>query len=116
MSLERCPGGYLIRGSRLCGPTGNNCRDVCAFEYRRHAYPAGGQSMEEAAANNFGLTVDDLDEDDEDTEFAPAKRVAPCQCCSQVRPLRCGPSRFGEQTWACDECWADAPAQRGGEG
>ena len=24
-------------------------------------YPAGGESMEEAAANNFGLTVDDLD-------------------------------------------------------
>jgi hypothetical protein len=36
-------------------------------------------------------------------------RVAPCQCCSQVRPLRCGPSRFGKETWACDECWVDAP-------
>jgi hypothetical protein len=33
---ERCPGGYLIRGGRLCGTVGNNCRDTCAFEYRRH--------------------------------------------------------------------------------
>ena len=30
---KRCPGGYLIRGNRLCGPSGNRCVDRCAFEY-----------------------------------------------------------------------------------
>lgn len=37
---ERCPGGYLIRGARLCGPSGNRCVDVCAFEYLRRTLAA----------------------------------------------------------------------------
>lgn len=28
-----------------------------------------------------------------------------CQLCGEVAPLRCGPSRFGAETWACDSCW-----------
>lgn len=31
--------------------------------------------------------------------------VAPCQVCGEVADLTCGPSRFGDQTWACDSCW-----------
>jgi hypothetical protein len=31
--------------------------------------------------------------------------IGPCQCCGNVTPLICGPSRFGEETWACVECW-----------
>ena len=31
---KRCAGGYLIKGSRLCGSSGNRCVDQCAFEYR----------------------------------------------------------------------------------
>lgn len=39
------------------------------------------------------------------------KKTAPCQCCGEVAKLICGPSRFGEETWACDECWN--PDERG---
>lgn len=35
-SGDRCPGGYLLNQGNLCGRSGNNCRDYCAFEYRRH--------------------------------------------------------------------------------
>lgn len=28
-----------------------------------------------------------------------------CQVCKEVKPLRCGPSRFGAETWACEACW-----------
>ncbi len=28
-----------------------------------------------------------------------------CQVCGEAAPLRCGPSRFGDQTWACERCW-----------
>lgn len=28
-----------------------------------------------------------------------------CQCCGEEAELTCGPSRFGEETWACSECW-----------
>ena len=28
-----------------------------------------------------------------------------CQLCGEVAPLRCGPARFGAETWACDSCW-----------
>lgn len=28
-----------------------------------------------------------------------------CQLCGEVAPLRCGPSRFGSETWACEACW-----------
>ena len=38
---ERCAGGYLVRGNRLCGRSGNNCRDYCAFEYRKQPTDAG---------------------------------------------------------------------------
>ncbi len=34
---ERCPGGYLIRGYRLCGHAGNQCVGRCAFHYLGHA-------------------------------------------------------------------------------
>lgn len=30
---ERCPGGYLVRGTRLCGHSGNQCVGRCAFHY-----------------------------------------------------------------------------------
>lgn len=30
---------------------------------------------------------------------------APCQLCGEVAPLTCGPSRFGPETLACDQCW-----------
>ena len=29
----------------------------------------------------------------------------PCQCCGETADLKCGPSRFGAETWACAECW-----------
>lgn len=32
-------------------------------------------------------------------------KIGPCQCCGEVTKLFCGPSRFGDETWACDECW-----------
>lgn len=28
-----------------------------------------------------------------------------CQCCGTETQLFNAPSRFGEETWACDECW-----------
>lgn len=28
-----------------------------------------------------------------------------CNVCSLIAPLRCGPSRFGPETWACEACW-----------
>lgn len=39
LEASRCPGGYLIRGNALCGPTGNRCKYVCAFAYRRARNP-----------------------------------------------------------------------------
>lgn len=35
VDVTHCAGGYLVRGRHLCGRSGNNCRNVCAFEYRR---------------------------------------------------------------------------------
>jgi hypothetical protein len=32
-------------------------------------------------------------------------KVGRCQCCGFVAQLFNAPSRFGEETWACDECW-----------
>lgn len=32
-------------------------------------------------------------------------QVGICEVCGSVAPLFCGPSRFGEKTWACDDCW-----------
>jgi hypothetical protein len=40
--------------------------------------------------------------------FLETFKVGACQCCSTVTHLICGPSRFGEETWACDECWNPA--------
>ena len=38
-------------------------------------------------------------------EFEGTKMNAPCQCCGETADLKCGPSRFGAETWACAECW-----------
>lgn len=32
-------------------------------------------------------------------------KIGPCQCCSTITRLFSGASRFGDETWACDECW-----------
>ncbi len=32
-------------------------------------------------------------------------RRGPCQCCGETKDLKCGPSRFGAETWACADCW-----------
>jgi hypothetical protein len=42
-----------------------------------------------------------------------------CQCCGETKDLKCGPSRFGAETWACADCWDPdgklvPPAHRGG--
>jgi hypothetical protein len=31
--VERCPAGYLTHGAHLCGRSGNQCVDICHFEY-----------------------------------------------------------------------------------
>ena len=28
-----------------------------------------------------------------------------CQVCGETSDLKCGPSRFGAETWACKDCW-----------
>jgi predicted RNA-binding Zn-ribbon protein involved in translation (DUF1610 family) len=28
-----------------------------------------------------------------------------CQVCGETADLKCGPSRFGAETWACKDCW-----------
>jgi hypothetical protein len=28
-----------------------------------------------------------------------------CQCCGTIAHLTVGPSRFGDETWACEDCW-----------
>jgi hypothetical protein len=32
-------------------------------------------------------------------------RHGACQVCGEVADLKCGPSRFGAETWACSDCW-----------
>jgi hypothetical protein len=62
--------------------------------------------------------------DDDELEFQPlfgcadssTTRRGPCQCCGEVADLKCGPSRFGPETWACTVCWSpDTSPIRGDE-
>ena len=39
------------------------------------------------------------------TEPSQSLKRGPCQCCGETADLKCGPSRFGAETWACDGCW-----------
>lgn len=36
-----------------------------------------------------------------------------CQVCGEPKELTCGPSRFGDKTWACKDCWE--PKEGGSE-
>ena len=42
---------------------------------------------------------------------ASTHRRGACQLCGQISDLKCGPSRFGHETWACDECWNPGASQ-----
>lgn len=33
------------------------------------------------------------------------ERHGACQVCGETADLKCGPSRFGNETWACKDCW-----------
>lgn len=57
-------------------------------------FPDAGQSMEEAAANNFGLTADDLD-DDEDCPNCGGEGVVYC-CFEEFACL--------DPEGGCDDC------------
>lgn len=37
--------------------------------------------------------------------ISSTKRRGSCQVCGETANLKCGPSRFGNETWACKDCW-----------
>lgn len=37
--------------------------------------------------------------------ISSTERRGSCQVCGETANLKCGPSRFGNETWACKDCW-----------
>ena len=78
-------------------------------------------SVIEGSPRHRANGVYDSETTDIDADYLSAisstTRRGPCQCCSTMAELSCGPSRFGDETWACVDCWGGPmpPAERQGE-